>query len=105
MKIFISMGMKSKSTQQVRVEMQKAFEHIKKQVPEAELIDSVIEDADADIAQNGDSQGIWYLGQSLQYMAKADLVFFVNDWKEFRGCNIERMVAEKYNKLCVEVRL
>lgn len=105
MKAFISMGMKSKSTEQVRVEMDKVFLQIKEKLPEAELIDSIIGGADSDIAVNGDAIGIWYLGQSLQYMAQADLVFFVNNWSDFRGCNVERLVAEKYGKLCVEVNI
>lgn len=105
MKVFISMGMKSKSTEQVRVEMLKVFAQIKERFPYAELIDSVIEGADKDIAVKGDSIGIWYLGKSLQMLAEADIVFFVNNYKEFRGCSIEREVAEKYGKICADIKV
>ena len=102
MKIFISMGMKSKSTEQVRNEMNKVFEQIKKKLPDAELVDSIIDDADKQIAIKGDDIGVWYLGRSIQIMAEADMVFFVNDYEQFRGCKIERLVAESYGKLCVD---
>lgn len=98
------MGMKSKSTEQVRSEMQKVFEQIKAKLPEAELIDSVIDGADAKIAVEGDDAGLWYLGKSLQMMAEADMVFFVDNYKDFRGCSAERMVAESYGKLCVDIK-
>lgn len=99
------MGMKSKSTEQVRVEMDKVFLQIKEKLPEAELIDSIIDGADSDIAANGDAIGIWYLGKSLQLLAQADLVFFVNGWEQYRGCNIERQVANSYGKFCIEANL
>lgn len=105
MKVFISMPMKSKSTEQVRVEMAKVFSQIKEKLPDAELIDSVIDGADSEIAVKGDGIGIWYLGKSLQLLAEADLVFFVNEWEQYRGCAIERQVAERYGKFCVEANL
>ena len=98
------MGMKSKSTEQVRQEMTKVFEQIKAKVPDAELIDSIIDGADKKIAIEGDSAGLWFLGKSLQIMAESDMVFFVNDYQDFRGCRIERQCAEAYGKLCVEFK-
>ena len=102
MKVFISMPMKSKSTQQVKVEMDKVFDYIKEKLPEAELIDSVVDGADKEIAIKGDSVGAWYLGKAIQLLAEADIVFFVNDWAKYRGCFLEHEVAKKYGKFCVE---
>lgn len=96
------MGMKSKSTDQVRVEMQSVFEKIKSKLPEAELVDSILDGADKEIAIKGDDAGLWYLGQSLSIMASADIVFFVNDYKDYRGCRVERQCAESYGKLCLD---
>lgn len=98
------MGMKSKSTEQVKQEMSKVFDVIKTKLPDAEHIDSVIDDADKEIAIKGDDVGIWYLGKSLQLLAKADVVFFVKGYEEFRGCRIEREVAEAYGKYCVDLK-
>ena len=86
MKVFISMPMKSKSTEQVRAEMNKEFEFIKSKLPEAELIDSIIEGADKEIALKSDDIGLWYLGKSIILLSEADIVFFVNYWKEYIGC-------------------
>lgn len=97
------MGMKSKSTEQVRQEMSKLFQEIKANLPEAELIDSVIDGADNEIAAKGDSIGIWYLGESLKMLSEADIVFFAKGWNEFRGCRLEKFVAESYGKYCVEL--
>lgn len=105
MKIFISMGMKSKSTEQVRVEMNKAFKQIKEKLPEAELIDSIIDGADKNIALKGDDIAMWYLAKSIELMSDADMVFFIGNYKEFRGCSIEWEVAKKYSKVCVEFPL
>ncbi len=104
MKVFISMGMKSKSTEQVRAEMQKVFEQIKVKLPEAELLDSIIDGADKEIALKGDDIRLWYLGESIKIMAGADIVFFVNDYTEFRGCKVERLIAENYGKICTDFK-
>lgn len=104
-KVFISMPMKAKSTEQVRSEMNRAFEYIKSKLPQAELIDSIIDGADKDIALKGDDIGLWYLGKSILLLSEADIVFFVNDWKDYRGCSTERKVANDYGKFCVEITL
>lgn len=105
MKVFISMPMKSKSVEQVLIERDRIFEYIKKKLPEAELINSVLKDADKDIASGGDDKGVWYLGKSIQLLSEADIVFFVNNWADFRGCSIERDVAEAYGKICVDLSI
>ena len=99
------MPMKSKSTEQVRVEMAKVFDFIKVKLPEAELIDSIVDGADKDIALRGDDAGLWYLGKSIILLSSASLVFFVNDWKDFRGCSAERKVAEEYGKFCIDIKV
>lgn len=105
MKIFISMPMKSKSTDQVKTERDNVFEFIKSKLPESELIDSVIDGADKEIALKGDDIGCWYLGESIKMLAGADIVFFVNNWKDFRGCSAERNIANAYKKFCVDIEV
>lgn len=96
--------MKSKSTDQVRVEMSKVFDYIKRKLPDAELIDSIIDDADREIALKGDDVGLWYLGKSIVLLSEADIAFFVNDWEKYRGCSAERKVANEYGKFCVDIK-
>ncbi len=104
-RVFISMPMKSKGIEQVRQEMNKVFGYIKNKLPNVELVDSIIDGADTAIALKGDDVGVWYLGESLKRLSSADIVFFVNNWKDFRGCSVERMVAEKYGKFCVDIEV
>ena len=104
-KVFISMPMNSKSTDQVRSEMAKVFNVIQSKLPNAELIDSIIDGADKNIALKGDDIGVWYLGESLKMMSEADIVFFVNNWHEYRGCSTERKVAEAYGKFCTNIKV
>lgn len=99
------MPMKSKSTEQVEVEMGKVFDFIKSKLPEAELINSVIVGADKEIAVKGDDVSLWYLGESIKRMSEANIVFFVNDWDLHRGCLAERQIANTYGKFCVEIKV
>lgn len=99
------MPMKGKSTEQVRVEMNKIFGYIKTKLPEAELIESIIDGADKNIALKGDDIGLWYLGKSIMILSKADIVFFVKGYEEYRGCSTERKVAEEYGKFCVDINI
>lgn len=98
------MGMKSKSTEQVRSEMNKVFDEIKDRLPDAELLDSVIDGADKSIAIKGNDIGLWYLAKSLEIMSEADIVFFINDYKNYRGCLVEKQCADSYGKLCIEYK-
>ena len=97
--------MKSKSTEQVRQEMGKVRDYISSKLPEAEFIDSVIDGADQQIALKGDDIACWYLAKSIELMAKADIVFFINNWESARGCTVEHQVAQAYNKFCVEIEI
>lgn len=38
------------------------------------------------------------LGESIKLMSDADLVVFIYDWQEGRGCLVEYEVAELYGK-------
>lgn len=102
------MPMKSKGIGQVRVEMNEIFEKIKQNFWSAatniELIDSIVEGADTDIASKGDGASLWYLGEAIKRMADAHIIFFVGDWQNYRGCRIERAAAEAYGKYCVDLK-
>lgn len=97
MKTFISMGMQGKSTDEVKETMKSTFEQILEEYPEAVLIDSVI----AEEPPKDDNIGMWYLAKSIELMAVADKIFFINDYDSYRGCSLEKTVAEAYGKECV----
>ena len=101
------MGMKGKSERQIKEERDIIYDKIQEKLGDGiELIDSIItEYTDTEIAREGNDLAVWYLGKSIQLLAEADLVFFINDWGKFRGCRMERLVAESYKKLCIDFRV
>ena len=47
--------------------------------------------------------GLWYLGKSIEKLAKADLVVFTPEWDKARGCIIEHRCAELYKLPIMEL--
>lgn len=41
---------------------------------------------------------IYYLAKSIEKLAEADIVIFVPDWENARGCKIEYEIAKAYGK-------
>ena len=102
MKIFISMAMKDKSREEIIKKRDEVFQQIKSsRLLEAELIDSVLDiSLPESIKDIGDNKAIFYLASSIQLIATADIVFFVDNCQHnSRGCAIEFDVANKYNKI------
>lgn len=64
------------------------------------LIDSFVEITPKDIPK--ESIPLWYLGQSITLMAKADIVYFAKGWRNARGCIIENTCACEYGLLTIE---
>lgn len=61
------------------------------------LVGMALEEAEAfPIPTAGDNQGLWYLGKSLQQLSNADAIMLVGDWRNARGCKIERLCASEY---------
>lgn len=62
-----------------------------------EVIDSFFQSAPVD------AKSLWYLGESLKLLAKADVAYFAPDWKDARGCKIEHTCAVEYGIKRIEV--
>lgn len=93
-KLFISCPMKGRTEENIKNSMErmhKIAEIVFDQ--ELEVIDSYIPEA-APVDLN--NKRIWYLGESIKMMAEAD--YFIGiDWCDFyKGCSIERDVANRY---------
>ncbi|MDA3730042.1 DUF4406 domain-containing protein [Niameybacter massiliensis] len=43
-----------------------------------------------------------YLARSLDYLATADVAYFVEGWDKARGCKIEYLCAEEYGIKIIE---
>lgn len=97
-KLFISQPMRGKSNEEIRRERERAMESVRSTFDdEVEVIDSFFEGAE-------DANPLEMLGRSIQLMAKADVVYFVDGWEEARGCRIEHRCAEDYGlQIAVEI--
>ena len=90
MKIFLSQPMNGKTDEQIRIERDNAKEYLKYLFRESiEIIDSVF-----DLDEG--THPLVYLGKSIEKMAEADIVCFMNGWDESRGCVIEHDAAVRY---------
>lgn len=91
MRVFISQGMKGKTSEQIMLERQNIIKRLNKQIENVEIIDSFIPDGDK-------KDPVYCLGTSIQKLSEADIVVFTRDWYRFRGCKIEMSVAIEYEK-------
>jgi Asp-tRNA(Asn)/Glu-tRNA(Gln) amidotransferase A subunit family amidase len=90
MKAIISQPMKGKTEEQVRLERKEAIEELN--ALGYEVVDTVFPDFT--------SQGnipLKYLSKSIEAIADVDLVYFIGDWKNARGCRIEFECCIQYN--------
>ena len=93
MKVMISQPMKDKTEKQIREER-------------AELIKRIQEDGDTyidtifqDEVPEGYDIPIYYLAKSIETIAYADKIIFMDGWDKARGCIIEHEVATSYDKI------
>ena len=89
-KLFISQPMKDKTDKEILEERNRIIDICKKKYGEIEVIDSFFETAPHD------ARPLWFLAKSLELLSVADIAFFADGWKEYRGCKLEHECAEKY---------
>lgn len=93
MKVMICQPMNGKSEEQIRQERD-------------ELINKIQEEGDTYIATifqdevpKGFDIPIYYLAKSIEAIAYADKIIFMDGWDKARGCIIEHEVATSYDKI------
>lgn len=90
-KLFISQPMRGKTDEQILAEREEAINIAKEMVGEdVEVLETFFEDFGPDVAP------LHYLARSIEYLAKADVVYFVPGWEDARGCKIEHTCAVEY---------
>lgn len=89
-KIFISQPMKDKTDEEIISERERIIELCKKKYGDIEIIDSFFESAPHD------ARPLWFLAKSLELLSTADIAFFADGWKNYRGCKIEHECAKEY---------
>ena len=92
-KLFISQPMNGKTEEQILFERQNAINKVKDfLVDDIEIIESYFSDYEP---ING-CIPLKYLSKSLELLADADIVYFVEGWSDARGCKIEHECAVEY---------
>ena len=91
MKIFLSQPMRGKTDEQIRAERANIEIYLQYLLKEhVDIIDSVF-----DLDEG--THPLVYLGKSIELMADADIVCFMDGWRMARGCIIEHEAALRYN--------
>ena len=90
-KLFISQPMKGKSDEEILKERNKAIAEAERLCDDTvEVLDSFFQYVPAD------AKPLWFLGKSLELLAKADVAYFAPGWADARGCKIENLCAVEY---------
>jgi hypothetical protein len=91
MKAMISQPMKGKTQEEILAERAGAVAALTEQG--YEVIDTVF-DLGPDIRP--EAAPLKYLAESIEAMSEVDAVYFMEGWREARGCRIERAIAGEY---------
>lgn len=90
MKVMISQPMRGKTEEQIRDERKTIIERFNNM--HIEVIDTIFtEEPPKDC-----NEAVYYLGKSIEAMKDIDALYMDDDWREARGCRIERQVAQEY---------
>ena len=84
--------MKGKTEPEILKERANMFQLAKETFPDAELIDSYLDDYEPSTG----NVGLKYLAKSLELLADADVAYFAPGWDKARGCRIENECAIRY---------
>ena len=95
-RVFISQPMQGKTDEEIKRVRDMDIEFIKTVYPDAEINDSFFPGTEP----NASRPGVYKLGQSIQLLAEADVLFLSKGWEQARGCRIEQSVAVAYGIEC-----
>lgn len=98
-KVFISQPMKGKTEDEILRARDKAIEEaVKLFNGPVQIIDSFLERRDTEVKH----VPLSCLAESLALLADADAAYFIEGWKDARGCRIERRCCEEYGILAID---
>lgn len=89
-KIMISQPMRGKTNEQIKKERECVIKAI--EASDGEYIDTVFDTVE-------DGTPLSYLSKSINYLDKADIIYFMPGWEKSRGCRIEFECAKEYGKV------
>ena len=104
MRIFLSLGMRGRDENVVLEEIAEATHYAKSLYAESATECEVINAYNQEEAPE-DASPTYYLGKSIQIIGTCDQVWFINDWKDYRGCLVEYEVCKIYGIPCYILNL
>lgn len=90
-KIMISQPMRGKTNELIKEERKVLVQEFEDRG--YEVLDTVFDEAPKNV-----DEAIWFLSKSIEYLAQADIIFFMKGWEKARGCKIEHEIAVEYDK-------
>lgn len=90
-KIMISQPMRGKTNELIKEERKVLVQELENNG--YEVLDTVFDEAPKNV-----DEAIWFLSKSIEYLAQADIIFFMKGWEKTRGCKIEHQIAVEYDK-------
>lgn len=98
-KLFISQPMRGKTKEEILKERELAIRDVEELLKEpVEVLETVFDDF------GPQAKPLEYIARSIEYMAKADVVYFAKGWEEARGCKIEYQCAIKYGLTIINLQ-
>ena len=104
-RLFISQPMQDKTKEEIKEERERIIQTVKERYPDVVVINSyfdrypdvvVINSYFDDYNPDCGCVPLKYLGKSLELLSTADIVYFAEGWKNYRGCRIEHTCAMEY---------
>lgn len=96
---FISQPMNGKTDEEIKADRRKCEAWLASAFGSITIIDSLIAE---DLPKDCNNILAWYLGESIKQLSRADVLVLWGDWKNSRGCLLEREVAIKYGIPVIE---
>lgn len=96
-KVFISQPMVDKTDEQILMERCRAVKAVREKYgKDVKVLDSFFQGAPHD------AKPLWFLAHSIMILSQADVAYFIGDWKNYRGCKVENMLAHEYGIETIE---
>ena len=90
-KLFISQPMCGRTDEEIIEERRLAIKEVEA------LLKEPVEELETFFDDFGlGTKPLEYIARSIEFMAKADVVYFAKEWEEARGCKIEYQCATEY---------
>lgn len=95
-KLFISQPMRGKTDEEILKEREEAIDKAK------DLLKEDVEVLETFFDLGEGVHPLVYLAKSIEYLAKADIVYFAKGWEEARGCVIEHDCCMQYGHAMIK---